>query len=363
MRRKPECGEKGVADLVKLNIDGHGVEVAPGTTIIEAARSVGVEIPNLCYDKHLTAFSGCRMCVVELEGSKKLVTSCSTLVKEGMVVKTKTDRIVRYRKSLLDLILGNHPQDCLTCEKVGNCKLQDLCYEYGVQKSRWPRTNTVFPLDEANPVVIRDQNKCIKCGKCVRVCREVQVTGTVDFVGRGVNSTVTTSFDRPIDREICRMCGQCVAACPTGALINKHFVGTRPWEVTKVRTTCPFCGTGCNFDLNVKNGRVVGVTPAEDAPINGTQLCVKGRFHTDLIHSPDRLTHPLIKVDGKFERTTWDRAIRFAADRFSQIVERYGPDSVAGLSSARCTNEDNFVFQKFMRAAIGTNNVDHCART
>ena len=306
--------------MVKLNVDGHGVEVAPGTTIIEAARSVGVEIPNLCYDKHLTAFSGCRMCVVELEGSKKLVTSCSTLVKEGMVVRTRTDRIVRYRKSRLDLILGNHPQDCLTCEKVGNCKLQDLCYEYGVQKSRWPRTNTVFPLDEANPVMIRDQNKCIKCGKCVRVCREVQ-------------------------------------------LINKHFVGTRPWEVTKVRTTCPFCGTGCNFDLNVKNGRVVGVTPAEDAPINGTQLCVKGRFHTDLIHSPDRLTHPLIKVDGKFERTTWDRAIRFAADRFSQIVERYGPDSVAGLSSARCTNEDNFVFQKFMRAAIGTNNVDHCART
>ena len=152
--------------MIKLNIDGRDVEVSPGTTIIEAARKLGVEIPNLCYDKHLTAFSGCRMCVVELEGSSKLVTACSTLVRDGMVVRTKTDRIVRYRRSLLDLIMGNHPQDCLTCEKVGSCQLQNLCYEYGVKKSRWTRTNTDLPLDEANPVMIRDQNKCIKCGKC-----------------------------------------------------------------------------------------------------------------------------------------------------------------------------------------------------
>ena len=351
--------------LVKLIIDGKSVEVPEGTVIIEAARKVGIEIPNLCYDKHLTAFSGCRMCLVEVEGSKKLVTACSTLVREGMSVKTRTERLIRYRRELLNLILGNHPQDCLTCEKVGNCKLQELCYEYGVKESTYPSLVPNLPLDDANPVMIRDQNKCIKCGKCVRVCREIQVTNAIDFAGRGVESTVTTAFDRPIARDFCRMCGQCITACPVGALTNKQFVGTRPWELKKVRTTCPFCGTGCNFDLNVniKTGHVVGVTAAEDAPINGTQLCVKGRFHTDLIHSPDRLKHPLIRENGKFREASWDEAIQLTARRLSEIVARHGPNSVAGLSSARCTNEDNFVFQKFMRVALKNNNVDHCART
>lgn len=349
--------------MVKLTIDGRTAEVEEGTTIIEAAKSVGIKIPNLCYNKHLTAFSGCRMCLVEIEGSRKLQTSCSTLVKEGMVVHTRTPRIEKYRRELLDLIMGNHPRDCLTCGKVGSCELQDLCYEYGMKESRWPRTNPVLPLDEANPIMVRDQNKCIKCGKCVRVCREVQVTGTIDFVGRGVTSTVTTAFDQPINRDICRMCGQCISVCPVGALMNKQLLGARHWEVRKVRTTCPFCGTGCNFDLNVKDGKVIGVTPAEDAVINGTQLCVKGRFHIDLIHSPDRLKHPLIKVNGRFQETTWDHALSYAASRFREIISKHGPDSVAGLSSARCTNEDNYVFQKFMRAAVGTNNVDHCART
>lgn len=213
--------------------------------------------------------------------------------------------------------------------------------------------------------MIRNQNKCILCGKCVRVCQDVQVTGAIDFVERGFNAYIGTHKNLDLSTENCRFCGQCISVCPTGALLNKQLMGTRPWEIKKVRTTCPFCGTGCNFDLNVnvKTGKVIGVTPNEDSPINGTQLCVKGRFHTDLINSPDRLTDPLIKKNGVFEKATWEEALDLVVSKINNIKENYGPDSIAGLSSARTCNEDNFAFQKMMRVAIGTNNVDHCART
>lgn len=349
--------------MMHITIDNIPMEVEQGTRIIDAAKTAGIEIPQLCYLKHLSPFGGCRMCVVEINGKKKPETACTTLCKEGMEIVTTNERLDRYRRGLLKLLMSNHPVDCLTCSAVGSCTLQDLCFRYGVRGPFYEGAKTSFAIDAMNPIMIRDQNKCIKCGKCVRICQEVQVTGTYDFVGRGFTSTVTTAFDQPINREICRMCGQCISACPTGALENKQLLGYRPWELKKVRTTCPFCGTGCNFDLNVYHGRVVGVTPAEDAPINGTQLCVKGRFHTDLIHSKDRLTTPLIREGDGFREATWPEAIALVAEKLTEIRDAYGPDAIAGLSSARCTNEDNFAFQKFMRVAIGTNNVDHCART
>lgn len=349
--------------MIHLTIDGIPLTVEAGTNVIDAAASVGIKIPQLCYLKDLSPFGGCRMCVVEIDGKKKPVTACTTLCKEGMDVVTHNERLSMYRRGLLKLLMSNHPVDCLTCEGVGGCELQDLCYKYEVKAPFYEGAKSSFAIDAFNPIMIRDQNKCIKCGKCVRVCREVQVTGTYDFVGRGFHSTVTTAFDQSINTDICRMCGQCISVCPSGALVNKQLMGYRPWEVEKVRTTCPFCGTGCNFDLNVVDGKVIGVTPAEDAPINGTQLCVKGRFHTDMIHSEERLTTPLIKEDGVFRRASWEEALTLTAEKLLAIKETYGPDSIAGLSSARCTNEDNFAFQKFMRVAIGTNNVDHCART
>lgn len=349
--------------MVNLTIDGLLVSAPEGTSILEAAKSVGIDIPNLCYDKQLTLAAGCRMCVVEIDGYRNLPPSCATTVVEGMVVYTESEQVVETRRMLLDLILANHPQDCMICEKTGDCRLQDYCYRYGVKETSFKGEKKQFAIDSENHLIERNQNKCILCGKCVRVCQEVQVTAAVDFVGRGFYTKVTTPFDAPLSTEHCRFCGQCVSACPTGALVNKQLKGTRPWEVKKVRTTCPFCGTGCNFDLNVKDGKVVGVTPNPDAPVNGTSMCVKGRFHTDMIYSPDRITKPLIKKDGVFEEANWDEALNLVASKLTEIKEREGANSIAALSSARCVNEDNWVMQKFMRTAIGTNNVDHCART
>ncbi len=351
--------------MIHLTIDGRSLELEAPINLLEAAKKAGIYIPNLCYLKEVTNFAGCRLCLVEIEGHPKLETSCSTMARDGMVVHTNTPEIREIRKELLDLLISNHPMDCLTCEQAGLCTLQSLCYDYGVEAASYKRSDQVFTIDAANPIMIRDQAKCIKCGKCVRVCREIQVTSTYDHVGRGFTSTVTTANDRPIDRDICRMCGQCIAVCPTGALFNKNFVGYRTRDLKKVRTTCPFCGTGCNFYLNVdvENNKVVGVTPATKSPINGTEMCVKGRFHTDFISSPDRLTTPLIRKGGELVEASWDEALSYTARRLTEIRDQHGPDSVAGLSSARCTNEENYLFQKFMRAVIGTNSVDHCART
>jgi len=349
--------------MVTFRLNEKEVSVAKGTSILEAARENGVDIPTLCYDKSLSVFGGCRLCVVEVEGDKNLVTSCTSEVREGMVIKTESEKVVKARRLMIDLLLANHPEDCLTCEQNGDCRLQDYAYRYGVRKTSFRGERKVHPIESQNPVMERDQSKCILCGKCVRVCREVQCTNTVSFVNRGIETMIATAFDAPIDTDNCRLCGQCISVCPTGAIINKQFNGVRPWEVSKVRTTCPFCGVGCNFDLNVKDGKVVGVTPNPESPVNGTSLCVKGRYHIDMINSSDRLTTPLIKKDGKFVEASWDEAINLVAEKLNGIKAEFGPDAIAALSSARCTNEDNFVFQKMLRVAVGTNNVDHCART
>ncbi len=349
--------------MINLTIDGKSVMVNEGTTIMEAAKKIGIEIPNLCYDKSLSPFGGCRLCVVEIEGSRKLESSCTTRAREGMVVKTESERLTKIRKDILNLLYSNHPADCLACDKVGDCKLQYYCYKYGVRGGTYRGAIKAYPKDEKNPVMIRNQSKCIKCGKCVRVCKEVQVTGTIDFVNRGFDSFINTGNDIPLNTKNCRLCGQCISVCPTAALLNKQLVGTRDFETTKVTTTCPFCGTGCQFNLNVKNGKVIGVTPYEDAVVNQTSLCIKGRFHTDMIHSDERLKYPMIKENGEFRKASWDEAIDLIANKFKKIRDEYGSNSFAALSSARCTNEDNYVMQKFVRATMGTNNIDHCART
>lgn len=349
--------------MINFIMNGKEITVEKGTTILQAARDNNIDIPTLCYDEHLSTFGGCRLCIVEVEGSDKLVASCGAKAKEGMVIHTESERVVKTRKEILGLLLSNHPVDCLTCDKVGNCDLQNLAYRYGVRGPSFEGEVKNYATEGLNPVMERDQSKCILCGKCVRVCAEVQGTNAIDFVNRGFNSKIATGFDAPIDRKNCRLCGQCISVCPTGAITNKQFKGIRPWEVEKVTTTCPFCGVGCNFDLNVKDGKVVGVTPNPDSVVNGTSICVKGRYHTDFIHSPNRVTKPLIKKNGKFEETTWEVAINTVVENLSSIKKNFGPDAIAGLSSARTPNEDNFVFQKMMRAAIGTHNVDHCART
>jgi len=350
--------------MVTLIINDISVTVPKGTKILQAAQQIGIDIPTFCYDKDLTIFAGCRICVVEVEGSRTLPTACSTQVSEGMIVRTEAASVVEARRNILELLLANHPMDCLTCEKAGSCKLQEYSYRYNVKGTTFENVAiNNLPIDSENSCYERDYSKCIQCGKCIAVCNEVQVSSVLAFVGRSTDIRVTTDFDKRISTDNCRLCGQCVEICPTGALIHKQQKGTRFLEIKKVRTTCPFCGTGCNFDLNVSNGKVIGVTATDEAVVNGRALCVKGRYHADFMYHPDRITTPLIKKNGEFVKATWEEALELVGSKLKGIKESFGAKAIAGLSSARCVNEDNYMFQKLFRVAIGTNNVDHCART
>jgi formate dehydrogenase alpha subunit len=350
--------------LITITIDGHVISVPKGTTVLEACRKNDIQIPTLCQDPELTLTGSCRLCVVQIEGMRNLPPSCVTVATEGMIVQTQNPKVRAARKTILELLVANHPLDCMTCQKMGNCSLAEYAYEYGATGELYQGEQRSLPIDSGNPFILRDPNKCISCGKCIKACTEIQGKSILDFSFRGFDTQVGPAFNLPYHESACDFCGSCVSVCPVGALTEKHMIGMgRPWEVTKVQTTCPFCGTGCNFDLNVKDGKVIGVTSNPDAPVNGKALCVKGRFGTDLIHSPNRLTTPLIKKDGVFVPAEWDEALALVATKFQEIKNNYGADSLAALSSARCTNEDNYVMQKFMRAVVGTNNIDHCART
>ncbi|MCK5733022.1 MAG: formate dehydrogenase subunit alpha, partial [Candidatus Latescibacteria bacterium] len=258
---------------------------------------------------------------------------------------------------------SERPHECLLCESNGACELQDLAYELGIEQVRFPRRDPELSVDESSEVIRIDPNHCILCGRCVRACAEVTVQHVYDFANRGIESLIAAGLDQPLRETDCVSCGACVQVCPTGAITEKlaRFQG-RPWEFRTVRTTCIYCGVGCQMDLYIKDDRIVKVLGAEDAPDNRGQLCVKGRFGLDFVHHPDRLTEPLIRRNGKLEPATWDDALELVASKFLGLKARYGGDALAGLSSAKCTNEENYVFQKFVRTAFGTNNVDHCAR-
>jgi formate dehydrogenase alpha subunit len=280
-----------------------------------------------------------------------------------MVVITENDTIRRLRKNILSLILSNHPNDCMRCEMTGNCTLQDLAYEYGVDGSKFEGERWNLPIKEDNPFITYEPNKCILCGRCVRICNEVVMAGTIDLVGRGFNTRPDTAFGKPRTLKNCEFCGQCVSTCPVGALTDRKARGKgRSYQMKKVRTVCPYCATGCQFFLNVRDGKVEYVTSAYDAPVNHGNLCIKGRYGYEFIHHPDRIKTPLIREGDRFREATWDEALELVARRFKEIIEQYGPNSVGVFSSARCTNEENFLISKFARVAFGSNNVDNCAR-
>jgi formate dehydrogenase alpha subunit len=347
---------------VKLTIDGMPVEVAPGTTILEAARKLEIDIPTFCHDPELTRNGACRMCVVEVEKARALVASCCTPVAPDMVVHTDSARVRTARQTILRLILANHPLECITCEKTGDCRLQDYCYRYGVSESGFQGETKDLPLDDTNPFFIRDMNKCILCGICVGKCQEINGAGAIDFTRRGFVTNVSPPFGDPIENSSCVFCGMCVDACPVGALVPEAGVGKgRPWEIEKVKTICPYCGTGCSVYLHVKDGKIIGASPDAESPVNRGHLCAKGRFGWDFVHSEERLTRPLIRRNGVFVEAGWDEALDLVASRLKESIARYGPDAFMGLSSAKTSNEDNYLFQKLVRH-LGTNNVDHCAR-
>jgi len=370
--------EKKATPLVQVTIDDKKVMVESGSTILDAANQAGIKIPTLCAMPEINHYPGsCRMCVVEVEGMPCLAASCVYPVRDGMVVHTHTERVIKARKTVLELLVSSHPLDCMTCEKNGECDLQDLAYEYGIKESKYGRNEKNLPLDDSNPFILRDLNKCILCRRCVEICNEIQQSKAIGIGFRGKKTeiiagignelghetNITIGSDENPDYSQCVSCGQCVAVCPVGALTDKAAIGKgRAWEFEKVHTTCNYCGCGCGFDLNIKDGKVVKVTSNADSVVNGINLCVKGRFGNDYIHREDRLKTPLIRKNGKLEPASWEEALQLVSDKFKDIKEKHGSDSLAVLSSAKCTNEENFLLMKFARAVLGTNNVDHCAR-
>lgn len=334
--------------------------------LIDACRAAGADIPTFCYDPDLRLAGSCRMCVVEVKGNRLLSASCVTPVFQGMEVETESPAVVEARKTILELILARHKLECHVCEKDGDCRLQDYCYRYGVKDSRFAGEGTHFYKDDPNPFIERDYDKCIMCTRCVRACEDITGARAINIEYRGHHARIATSFNGNLQDSPCVFCGQCVMVCPVGALNSKISAGKgKPFQVEKVATTCTYCGTGCTLQLNVKDDQVVGVSSIRDhqaSPVNQGALCVKGRFGWDFIVSPQRLTTPLIRKNGELRPASWDEALDFAASRIKEIKEKNGADSLAMFSSARATNEENYLAQKLMRAAIGSNNVDHCAR-
>ncbi|MBO0469738.1 formate dehydrogenase subunit alpha [Enterococcus sp. DIV0242_7C1] len=351
---------------VTMSIDGQQVTVPKGTTVLEAAKTLGIDIPTLCHLKELAPDGSCRMCVVEVEGGRKggLNTACTAHCQEGMVVHTGSPRVNDSRRFILDLLLSNHKLECFSCGKNGDCKLQDYCMEYGIDDTTFTEGKRMpcHQEDTSNPFFTYDPEKCIMCRKCSKVCQLRQGRDVISIAKRGFDTKMTPSYEASFDQSLCESCGNCVSVCPTGALVAKERKTHRAWETKKIPTTCPHCGTGCQMNLVVKGNKLVGVEPINGAA-NKNLLCVKGKFASyKFVGSGDRLTEPLIKRNGVFEPATWDEALTLVADKFKQIKANDGPDALAGFSCSRSINEDNYVFQKMVRAAFGTNNVDNCAR-
>lgn len=372
-----------------LVMNGQSLSFRPGQTLLEVAEAHGIAIPTLCHLKGTTPTGACRVCVVEVEGARTLLPACSTPAGTRMVVKTESPAVIAARRTILELLLASGNHNCAVpaggngdwtafqlrvqetdqtddlCPVWGDCKLQELAYAYQARSDRYPRTAETGASPElANPMIVRDFSRCILCGRCVQACNEVQVNKAISYGYRGSESKIVAAGDRPLAASDCVFCGECIQACPVGALVEKKARYTwRPWKGEKIRSTCPYCGVGCQQWLHVQDGRIVKVSGVEDAEPNRGRLCVKGRFGYDFIYSEDRLKTPLIREGDDFREASWDEALDLVADRFKAIIAESGPDAIAGVSCARSINEDSYQMQKLFRAAIGTNNIDHCART
>jgi len=358
---------------IKLIIDGRETTTPKGSTVLEAIQKAGIYVPTLCHDPDLKPYGACRLCIVQIEGMRGLPTSCTTPVEEGMIIHTETDEIQSIRRSIVELAIANHPTDCLVCDKSQECELLKVARYLGVEKrsiDRLRREPLIRPTDTSNPAFDIDPNKCILCGKCVRACHEIVGLGAIDFAFRGYNTQIGPFELKPIAQSVCQSCGECVARCPTGALMPKHVIPAQ----REVKTICPYCGVGCSLYLGIRGQKIVQVRGDYESPVNKGGLCVKGRYGIDFVNHPDRLTRPLIRKEDApkgvsqseifeaFREADWDEALELVSKGLARILDRHGPDAIGVLSSAKCTNEDNYVIQKFVRAVLGTNNVDHCAR-
>jgi len=346
---------------ITIVLNGREVSGYPGMTILELAQESGVDIPTLCHDTHLPPIGACRVCLVENEQSGALMASCVTPIAPGMVINTHSPRVIEHRETIVKLMLASHPDSCLVCDKGNRCQLRQIASDMGIGLVEFQRIPHLAAIEEVNPFIERDLSKCILCAKCIRACQELVVEGAIDYFQRGFIAKAATLDDLPLEDSECTFCGTCVALCPTGALMEKErtYRGTTK---TAVQTTCPFCGCGCSICLEVKDNRVVRVTPGKEGGVNHGTLCVRGNYGCDFIHSPDRLTKPLVKVNGDFEEVSLEQALEGVATEFKQIKDGHGPDSLAILGSSKCTNEENYLLQRFARCVLNTNNIDNGSR-
>jgi len=344
---------------ILLSINGKSISCLPGTSILEAAASNGIKIPNLCYHHDLEPFGACRLCLVEDEKSGRVMASCVTPVAQNMSIRTDSSRVIRHRRNIVRLMMAEHPESCLMCSKGNRCQLRETAAQLGVgQQELYPMPH-YKPLEQANPFIIRDLSKCILCGRCIRADHELVVVGAIEFNLRGFRSRPAAVHDYPLERSDCTFCGTCVSICPTGALAvkNTRYVGTPQRESFSI---CGFCGVGCSLSIGVAYERIVDVNPGNrEGSVNGSTLCIRGHFANDFLNTAARLTDPGLRKEGQMISVSWDEAMEFTANRLMEIKRKNGPQSVAFLGSSKCSNEENYLFQKIARVLLKTNNVDN----
>lgn len=348
---------------MNITINNRQVKVTNGQTVLQAAREAGIYIPSLCFHPKTGPAGKCRVCVVEVAGMSGLHTACTLEVKDGMGITTDSEKVLEAQKLVINLFLSTGKHDCLSCEQNGICELQDAAYYLGIETPAFNIADIEPEIDDSSEFVYRDHAKCIQCGRCIAGCNGTVLNEVLDFGYRGHDTKVICDYGLPMGESSCVQCGECVQLCPTGAITEKMSRGKgRPWEVEKIQTTCAYCGVGCQIHLHVKDNEVIKITGVEGVGPNFGNLCVKGRFGYHFISDSNRLKTPLIRDNGLFREATWEEAMETVAQNLTQIQQESGPDAIGVLSSARITNEENYLVQKFARAAIGTNNVDHCAR-
>ncbi len=348
--------------MITITINEKEITLEKPVTVLEAARSAGISIPTLCYHPALERYGGCRLCLVEVEKMPRLQTACTLMTADGMIVRTETDAIAEVRRGILEFLLINHPLDCPYCDKAGECELQDLVEKYGPTTGRYKEKKRKMPESLEDAIIVRNMERCIVCTRCVRMCEGVQGASAIAVMERGGHSHIEPFSGGKYD---CEYCGNCISVCPVGAIMSRlHRHSYRPWQMTdQVETICPYCGVGCTVTAQVRDDTIKRVIPKLGSPVNNGLLCSRGRFGYEFVGNRDRLTRPLIRKNGVLEESTWEEAIHRVAQKLGEIKENYGSSSIAGIASPRCTNEDNYVFQKFMRVTIGTHNVDSAART
>jgi formate dehydrogenase alpha subunit len=345
-------------ETITLTINGKKISCTGGKSILQAAEAHGIKIPKLCYHHSLKPFGACRICLVEDEKTGRLFASCVTPAVQDMVLFTDSPQVIKHRRNIVSLMMAEHPESCIVCNKGNRCQLRMIASELGIAENHLYPMPNFKPLEQSNPFIMRDLSKCILCGKCIRADHELVCAGAIDYNSRGFNSRPATLHELPLEKSTCTFCGTCVSICPTGALSAKDdFVGTPERESNSI---CGFCGVGCNLTLGVAGNQIVTTNPSQiENSVNDATLCVRGHFGHDFLNSAQRLTQPLVRKENELALASWDDALETTAKKLLDIKNQHGPDSIAFLGSSKCTNEENYLFQKIARTIIETNNVDN----